>query len=611
MEPKKQSRKALIWELSRGSRLLYLAAFLSMVVVILTGYLTPQIVRFTIDSVIGNEPIAVSFFVPAVEYFGGTDALLGRIWLIGIAVVLVSLIGGLCNFIRGRTLSMGAEGLIKRLRDRLYDHVQHMPYSWHVGIQTGDIIQRCTSDVGVVHNFVQNQMLEMLRILLLVTFAYSILFPMNFAMALTSFMFLPIMFGYSFIFLRSVSERFQRADEAEGLLTSIAQENFTGVRVVRAFGRERYEVDRFDKQNNVFSDLWIKLGNLLSFFWGTGDAITGLQTVAICIVGAYQAVAGNITVGSFMVFLIYNGMTIWPVRGLGRILAEVSKTGVSLGRLKDILDAQPERDPQDAVTDPVDGDIVFERVSFSYDNQKVLDDVSFTVKKGTTLGILGSTGSGKTTIAHLLCRLYDLDDDSGKITIGGKPIESFARKWLRSNVGIVLQEPYLFSRTIGENIASLSAGYSIGDIRRAAKISSVDGSIEGFEEGYDTIVGERGVTLSGGQKQRIAIARTILKNPPIMIFDDSLSAVDTQTDANIRASLGELTAGVTTLLIAYRITSLSRADHIIVLDAGKIVEAGSHEELLAMGGVYKRVHDMQESIADLDETQSDCESLGG
>ncbi|GHU79634.1 ABC transporter permease [Clostridia bacterium] len=598
MKKKNRGGGALLWELSKGGRRLYAVAFLAMMTGIICNYITPQIIRFTVDSVVGGLPVSQEWLAAVVDGFGGVQALRGSFWAIAVILLLVAAIGGLANFISGRTRSMASEGIIRRLRDRLYAHIMHLPYSWHVKVQTGDIIQRCTSDVGVVHDFLANQILDMARTILLVGFAYAILFPMNFVMALASVIFLPITFCYSFFFLGKVSARFQEADEAEGLLMSIAQENLTGVRVVRAFGRERYEVERFDRQNNKYADLWMDLGKVLGVFWGMGDLITGLQMIAICVTGAFQAAQGQITVGGFMVFLIYNSLTIWPVRGLGRILSEMSKTGVSIGRLQEILLAKPEEDAPDALVSPLDGDIVFKNVSFSYGAQKVLDDVSFTVKKGSTLGILGGTGSGKTTIAHLLCRLYDLEEGRGEITIGGIPIEKFSRKWLRKNIGIVLQEPFLFSRSIKDNIAALSPHRPLDDVKRAAAVACVDDSIEQFAEGYDTVIGERGVTLSGGQKQRVAIARTVINDPPVMVFDDSLSAVDTQTDASIREALSRRTSGVTTIIIAYRITSLSQADTIIVLDEGKIAEMGSHSELMTYNGVYRRVHDMQESIVE-------------
>jgi ATP-binding cassette subfamily B protein len=264
----------------------------------------------------------------------------------------------------------------------------------------------------------------------------------------------------------------------------------------------------------------------------------------------------------------------------------------------EILDAEPERDPDDAIETPIDGDIEFDRVSFSYGNAKVLDDISFTVRRGTTLGILGATGSGKTTVAHLLCRLYDLKDGEGQIRIGGVNVKRYGRAWLRKNVGIVLQEPFLYSRTIGENVAALSSNHTLEDIREAAATSQVDDAVMQFAGGYGTIVGERGVTLSGGQKQRVAIARTILKSPPIMIFDDSLSAVDTETDARIRAALSRRVKNATTIIIAHRITSISSADSVIVMDNGKIAEMGTPDELMARGGIYRRIRDMQQSVED-------------
>ena len=596
---------ALLWRLSRGSRGLYAAAFLFMFGGVVCSFLLPQVIRFVVDNVVGGLPVSDVPLIPRLAaMLGGVEGLRANLVIAGLMVLGIAGTGGVCNYIYRRALSMGAEGLVKRLRDMLYEHIQHLPYEWHIEVQTGDIIQRCTSDVEVVRNFAFNQLTEMVRAVVLVAFAYSILFPMNFVLAIASFAFLPVIFAYSFIFLRRVSVRFLAADEAEGELLSIAQENFTGVRVVRAFGRERFEVDRFGVQNNLFAELWMKLGELLSTYWGLGDFLTGLQMVTICAVGAWQAASGRLTLGEFIVFLNYNTMIIWPVRGLGRVLSEASKTGVSLGRIEEILSARIESDPPDAILpekgrerEPFEGDIVFDRVNFSYDGQnRVLRDISFTAKRGRTLGILGATGSGKTTVAQLICRLYDVEPGQGEIRIGGVDVRHFGRQWLRRNVGIVLQEPFLYSRTIRENIASLASHYSEEQIREATGISQVDEAIEQFANGYETIVGERGVTLSGGQKQRVAIARTILENPPIMIFDDSLSAVDTETDARIRAALGRRTQDVTTIIIAHRIASISDADYVLVMEDGRIAEQGTPAELMGREGIFRRVSDMQRCV---------------
>jgi len=590
----------LLWEISRGSRALYLIAILFMLLSVFCSFLLPQAVRFVVDNVIGGEPVSDMPVIPALlSAFGGDirpEALRGRLSLVGAAILSVAAFGAVCNFIYRQCLARGAEGMIKRLRDKLYEHIQHLPYKWHVGIQTGDVIQRCTSDVDVVQSFIFVQLIEIARTLVLVVFAYALLLPLNVPMSVASAAFLPVVFFYSVIFLRRASGRFLEADEAEGELLSIAQENFTGVRVVRAFGREKYETDRFDAQNRLFTDIWVSLGDTLSVYWGLGDLLTGLQMIVISVIGVHQAASGGITAGGFIVFLTYNAMIVWPVRGLGRILSEASKTGVSLVRLREILDAPREEDPEDALDTPPDGDIVFERVTFGYGGVPVLKDVSFTAARGQTLGILGATGSGKTTIAHLICRLYDLEPGCGSISIGGVDIRRFKRRSLRSHIGIVLQEPFLFSRTLRENVASLSERFSMEQIKSAATVSQIHADIEALERGYDTIVGERGVTLSGGQKQRVAIARAILREPPIMIFDDSLSAVDTETDARIRGALARGAKGATTLIIAHRVTSVANADKILVMDSGRIAEMGSPDELMAKNGVFRRIFDTQQSI---------------
>jgi ABC-type multidrug transport system fused ATPase/permease subunit len=320
----------------------------------------------------------------------------------------------------------------------------------------------------------------------------------------------------------------------------------------------------------------------------------------------YDTIVGErgVTVGEFMVFLSYNGMIIWPVRGLGRVLSEAGKTMVSLGRLREILETPPETDPPDAIDSPISGDIEFDNVSFAYGGARVLKNVSFTVKEGTVLGILGATGSGKTTVAHLLCRLYDLKEGEGAIRIGGVDIKKYKRRHLRKNVGIVLQEPFLYSGTIAENVAGLSKDHPLEGIREAAAVAQIDSDIERFAHGYDTIVGERGVTLSGGQKQRVAIASAVLKDTPIMIFDDSLSAVDTETDARIRAALRARVLGVTAIIISHRVTTISGADLIMVMEDGRVAEIGTPSELMELGGIYRRVTEMQGAV--LDEIAEDA-----
>ncbi|MDR1886242.1 MAG: ABC transporter ATP-binding protein/permease [Synergistaceae bacterium] len=602
IDEKKRPRLALLWDLSYGSRALYLTAVVFMLISVICGFLLPQVVRFAVDNVVGGMPVSdLPFAAWVLSWLGigsSTESLRQNIHQAGVIVLIISAFGGVCSYVYRKALALSAEGLVKRLRCRLYSHIQSLPYEWHIGIQTGDIIQRCTSDVEVVRNFIFTQLIEIVRAIVLVAFAYGILFQMNAALSLASFAFLTVIFLYSFVFLRMTAERFLVVDEAEGELLSIAQENFTGVRVVRAFGRERYEADRFARQNELYANLWVRLGNLLSTFWGFGDFITGMQMIMICAVGALQAASGGMTVGEFIVFLTYNSMIIWPVRGLGRVLSEASKTSVSVGRIREILDALPEADPPDALESPIDGDIEFDRVSFSYGDAPVLKDISFTVKRGTTLGIIGATGAGKTTLAHLMCRLYDLKDGCGEIRIGGVNINRYRRAWLRKNVGIVLQEPHLYSRTIGENVASLSGDISIEQIREASAISQIDDAVMQFAKGYDTLVGERGVTLSGGQKQRVAIARTILKAPPIMIFDDSLSAVDTETESRIRSAMARLAGGATVIVISHRITSLSGADVIMVMENGAIAEMGSQGELMAKNGIYRRIRDLQQSVED-------------
>lgn len=588
----------MLFGFAKGLKGKFAASVVIMSISILFSYLNPQVIRLTVDSVIGDKPFNLpQFAVDLIDSIGGRIYLRQNLILCAVFVVIFAVISGVTNYFGRVGMAQFSEKLILNLRNTLYGHIQRLEYSWHVKNQTGDIIQRCTSDVDVVRNFVANQCMEMFRTIFLLVISLSLMFSMNVKLSLTALIFIPIVIIYSGGFFAMIRKRFQTADEAEGALSAMVQENFTGVRVVRAFGRQAYEIERFDEKNNRFSDLWIKLGYVLGSYWGVGDFVSGMQVMSIIIIGTLEAVNGNITLGEFLVFVIYNNMLVWPIRSFGRILSELSKTSVSLKRINEILSADEEKDSSDDITPPMNGDICFENVNFDYQGLRpVLKDINFTIKAGTTFGILGSTGSGKSTIVALLDRLYDLPENSGKITVGGVDIRKIKRSWVRSNIGVVLQEPFLFSKTIRENIGVSLEEAELHQIRRYAQAAAVDDSIMGFTEGYDTVVGERGVTLSGGQKQRVAIARMLIQNTPIKVFDDSLSAVDAETDAKIRKSLKENTADSTVILISHRVTTLMQADVIMVLDDGKIVEMGTHSELMEQNGIYRQIADIQGSM---------------
>ena len=561
--------------------------------------LIPQIVRVTVDSVLGTEkpqlPAALAGALP-IETLRA-DPAMALAWAAG-AVVLFAVLRGFAIFGQRLFLARGSEGFVKGIRDELFSHIQRLPFAWHTAHQTGEMIQRCTSDVEVVRTFVCTQLVEVIRTVILVAVYLYAMFSMNVKLSLVSLAFIPVVALSSGLFYGRIAARFKVADEAEGELTTMVQENLTGVRVVRAFGRESFELGKFNEKNDRFSELWIKLGRVLAVYWASGTLLTCLQVMVILILGVVEAVRGELTLGGFLAFVSYNSTLAWPVRSLGRVLADMSKAGVSMDRVAYILRAEEERELPGAAEAPMDGDIVFSHVSFGYEGQEVLRDVSFTVPAGSTFAILGGTGSGKSTLVHLLDRLYDLGEGQGEITIGGRDIRLIERGYLRRNIGLVLQEPFLFSRTIRENIAAPRPGAAEAEIRRAAAIACVDEAVTEFPDGYDTLVGERGVTLSGGQKQRVAIARMLISGAPVMVFDDSLSAVDSETDAKIRAALRESLGRATVILISHRITTLMQAERILVLENGQVSDIGTHEELISRPGIYREIYDIQMSSDD-------------
>ena len=591
----KREKLSLLYSFLKGSKRFFLASTLAAGVTALADMLQPQIIRAAVDCAIGGkEGDFPAFIMDWVDRIGGFRYLGQHLWILALAILVVGCFQVASQFAVRVFNTMASETLVKTMRDRLFSHIQHLPFSWHMQNRTGDIIQRCTSDIDTTKNFLSEQLSSIFRVLLLLVLSITFMVSMHPLLTLIALAPAPLVLGYSFRFHQKVHDGFLECDENEGKLSAMAQENLTGVRVVRAFGQERAEMDKFQKQNDHYTKLWEKMGKVLAGFWSSSDVLSGIQVMLVIIFGAWFCVQGTLTEGEYIAFISYNAQLVWPIRMLGRMISEMSKAGVSIDRVAYILNSPTEADDPDAQTPSMDGDICFDHVSFAYENSpEILHDISFTMKSGTTLGILGGTGSGKSTLMLLLDKLYPLPDGCGTITIGGNDIRKIQTGHLRRNIGMVLQEPYLFSRTLAENIGIASPRLDMEAIRSAAKAAALDDTIDSFAQGYETMVGERGVTLSGGQKQRAAIARMLSQNTPIMIFDDSLSAVDTETDARIRKAISQRFGKASVILISHRITTLSAADKILVLDRGRIVEEGTHEELKNSGGIYQKIYETQ------------------
>ncbi|MBO4847826.1 MAG: ABC transporter ATP-binding protein [Clostridia bacterium] len=597
----------LVGRMMRGTWGYFIVAAVGLIVAVLSAYLIPIVTSFTIDYVLlpyaeeGYSAGSMSLpqrFMDWIESIGGSAFLLKHLWIMGLALIFVRAINALSSFLRSSRIAYAGEGIAKNLRDDLYGHLANVPFDYHKHVSTGDLVQRCTSDVDTVRRFIQNQLLEIIRTVLMVVFAAVIMLRIDPMLTLWSVIIMPFLTLSSFVYFRKVTSSFEQADEAEGTLSAAIQENLTGVRTVRAFGQQRRELDSFTEKNADFKKKTFRVTALMAYYWSASDAFGYTQIMISLCIGALFAIKGRISVGELLVFTTYTGMLTWPVRQLGRILADLGKASVSLGRIDEILSAPLETEPGLALTPEIKGAVEFRGVSFRYEDstEPVLDGISFTAEPGQTIAILGSTGSGKSSLVQLLQRLYTVT--GGEILIDGTNINDIERHHLRRSIGIVLQEPFLYSRTIMDNIRIVDPEAPAERVYEAAGIAAIHDVVQGFEKGYDTVVGERGVTLSGGQKQRVAIARMLMQEAPIIILDDSMSAVDTETDAAIRDALNGRRDSCTTFIISHRITTLCRADKILVLEHGRLVQQGTHDELIRTEGLYKRIADIQNMLED-------------
>ena len=569
-----------LWRMMKGYHWLYIGATTALAVSTIsrTGvYLVLR--RFIDDVVIGGN-------------FGS------NLTIIVLSFIGLSLVQGGFSFISGWMSSKTAESVTRRLRNYLFDHLQRLPYAYHAESQTGDLISRSTSDIDAINRFYSDQAIGIGRILLMFIVNFIALLQLNTRLALISVIAIPVIIGVSLFFFGKVSKAYKAYQEQEATLSSRLQENLTGVRVVKAFARQGYESHKFDQENWQKFRLGKKLLSIHSLFWPVSDTICGAQLLTSYFIGALMALNNEISLGTYMAFTALVAWIIWPMRNLGRLIVQTSTGMVSYNRVAEILtqNREPLEEGDYEPDGKVSGEIVFNHVYFEYEkNNPVLEDIQFTCHAGDVIALLGSTGSGKTSLVNLLPRFYD--PTQGKITLDGVDLTRYTRKYLRSHIGIVEQEPFLFSRSIRENITyGVHREVTEEDIIQAAQLAAIHEVIMEFPKGYETEVGERGVTLSGGQKQRVAIARALLKNPRILILDDSTSSVDTETEAQIRSALEHLMHDRTTFIIAHRIQSVMDADLILVFDKGRIVQMGTHKELMKKSGMYRAIYDIQTKI---------------
>ena len=585
-----------LWLMMTDFRQYYLGAVVTLAVSAIAKTATFLLLRYYVDDVM-TEAIAT----------GSIPTGLSRTLVyIALGFVGLALIEGGFAYFSGRLAAYTAESITRRLRNFLFDHIQRLSVSYHSTTSTGDLIERCTSDVDALRRFFSEQAIGVGRIILLFFINFIALLQLNAKLAWVSIITIPAVLAISVWFFKQVTKRYEEYQEQEAVLSTTLQENLTGVRVVKAFARQEYEKGKFEKDN------WEKFrrGRLLlimhSLFWPLSDIILGLQMLGGFVFAAIMVINGEITVGTYLAYAGLVVWLIWPIRNLGRLIVQTSTGMVSYGRLMEIT-----KQAREPLTDgiqpegPVRGEIAFDDVSFMYSDGEtdVLKNVSFKAKPGQAIALLGSTGSGKTSLINLLPRFHEYT--GGRILVDGVELKDYSREYLRQQIGIVEQEPFLFSRSIRENITyGVGRDVLVDEIEQAAKAAAIHDVILTFPDGYNTLVGEKGVTLSGGQKQRVTVARTLLKNPRILILDDSTSSVDTETEAEIRAALNRLMENRTTFIIAHRIQSVMNADLILVLDKGEVVQMGTHKELVTQkDGMYRQIYDIQTRIDEELETE--------
>jgi subfamily B ATP-binding cassette protein MsbA len=593
MAPAKALRKITIADLLRPHFKSLIAGILAVIGAGTATLLEPWPLKVVVDNVLKSEPVRNGWLNKLITAAAGTDKL-AILKLAAVSFIVISCVDAICTYVQKYITTSVGQWVTHDLRRAVYAHVQKLSLAYHDQAQTGDLLSRVTGDIDAVQSFIVSGLLDTLINCLMLVGMIGVMLYLNWRFTLIALSVAPALGVIVFVYTRRIKKASREVRKKESQIVSVMQEVLSSIRVVKAFAREDYEQHRLEEQSLEGIEIALRARSLKAKLAPLVEVIVALGTALVLLIGGKMALAGTLSAGALIVFIFYIGKLYKPMQELSKMTDAYSKAAVGYERIREVLEM--EREVKDVARarklTRVKGEIEFDKVTFSYDSEApVLKDVSFKIEPGQLVALVGPSGAGKTTIISLIPRFYD--PSSGAVKIDGSDIRRLQQKSLRRHIAFVLQETLLFHAPIWNNIAYGKPGANRAEILRAAELANADEFIRKLPDGYNTIVGERGVTLSGGQRQRIAIARAIICDTPILILDEPSSGLDAASEKLVFEALDRLMEGKTTVVIAHRLSTIRRADCIFVVKDGEIVESGKHDELLRAQGLYSELHELQ------------------